>query len=159
MMSTIKIPLNITSLKRKCDECDICCNTMEILEIKKPQYCDCPHKKNSGGCGIWGKEERPNSCSSWNCAWLFGWYPEECRPDKSGVVFYPMAAHLTDAKIAHIIGQECWEGALNSILGKKAFEFISSKMLTVVRHYMSNHFSISGPNDQIAEWKKNLGNQ
>jgi hypothetical protein len=159
MMSTSKIKLTMSLPKRSCDECDACCYTMEILEIKKYQYHNCVHQKPEGGCEIWGKKERPNSCNTWNCAWLFGWYPEECRPDKSGIVFYPVAAHLSDAKIAHIVGQEVWDGAINSKLGKQAFDLLSSKMLTVIRHFASNQFSIGGPKEQIEIWKKNVTNQ
>lgn len=154
-----KIPLTISLPRRTCGECDACCYTMEILELKKYQYHYCEHQKPEGGCEIWGKKERPNSCTTWNCAWLYNWYPEDCRPDKSGIVFYPMAAHLSDAKIAHIIGQEFWDGALNSELGKKAFNILSSRILTVVRHFACNKFSIAGPEEQVKIWNQNINPQ
>lgn len=155
-MSTSKMSLNTIPKGRSCGGCDVCCYTMEIKEINKYQYCKCEYQFVNGGCSIWGKSNRPNACSSWNCAWLFGWYPEKYRPDKSGIVFYPMAAHLSDAKIAHIIGQEVWDGAIDSELGKQAFDLLSSKILTVVRHFASNQFSIAGPQDQIETWKNNI---
>lgn len=153
------IPLSVFETKRSCQECDACCYVLEVKELNKKQYTNCEHKKEGGGCNIWGKPSRPDVCHSWNCAWLFSWLPEECRPDKSGIVFYPVAAHLTDAKIAHIAGQEVWEGAADSELGKKAFNYLSIKILTVLRHFASEKFSIGGPAGQVKKWKENIAEE
>jgi hypothetical protein len=84
-----------------------------------------------------------------------GWLPEELRPDKSGIVFYPVAAHLTDAGIAHIAGQEVWAGALESKLGQEAFDFLARKMLTVVRLFGTQIFRASGKDLNL--WKQRVG--
>lgn len=149
-----KIPLNILP-ERTCAECDVCCYVLEVRELGKPSYQDCSHRKDGGGCLIWTDPSRPDVCGSWNCAWLFGWLSEHLRPDKSGIVFYPVAAHLTEVGVAHVAGQEAWSGALDGPLGQEAFRALSNKILTVVRLFGTQIFRAAGPGVEL--WKEKVG--
>lgn len=72
---------------RICGECTACCTNAKVPELNKPERVQCHHC--SKGCQIY--EERPASCASFDCMWLQGWFNEEHRPDKSGVMLekYP----------------------------------------------------------------------
>lgn len=150
-MSKISLP---TAEQRSCGKCDACCYVLEVRELKKPEYTDCQHRKPGGGCQIWTEPSRPAVCGQWNCGWLLGWLSEEARPDKSGIVFYPVAAHLTEAGIAHVAGQEIWSGALESEAGQKAFNFLASKMLTVVRIFGTHIFHAAGEGVEL--WRSRV---
>lgn len=149
-----KIPIP-TIFERKCSECDACCYVLEVRELSKESYCDCSHRKSGGGCSIWTDPLRPDVCGQWNCGWLLGWLSEEDRPDKSGIVFYPVAAHLTEVGLAHVAGQEVWSGALDAPAGQKAFSALASKILTVVRLFGTQVFRAAGPGVEI--WRDKVG--
>lgn len=147
--------ISLDMLTKSCGECDVCCRVLEVRELGKPEYTDCAHRKKGGGCGIWTDPSRPDVCGSWNCAFLYGWIPDHLRPDKSGVMLYPVAAHQTPAGLAHLAGQEVWAGALDSPAGQELFQNLSRKMLTVVRIYGTQIFRAAGPNLEI--WKQRVG--
>lgn len=145
----------LTTLAHKtCGECDVCCRVLEVRELNKPEYTDCVHRKKGGGCGIWTDPSRPHVCGAWNCAFLYGWIPDHLRPDKCGVMLYPVAAHMTPAGLAHLAGQEVWAGALDSEAGQEIFSLLSRKMLTVVRLYGSHVFRAAGPNVEL--WRQRV---
>lgn len=53
-------------------------------ELSKPINTPCIHLAQIG-CGIY--EIRPESCRVYNCAWLYGHFGEDERPDKTGIVW------------------------------------------------------------------------
>jgi Fe-S-cluster containining protein len=53
---------------------------MGIPELNKDNGVWCPHCKPGIGCGIYA--DRPSSCQEFQCAWLMGLMPEDCRPDR-----------------------------------------------------------------------------
>jgi len=69
---------------RSCGTCSLCCKLLGILELEKPQGQWCPHcKPGKERCTIY--ETRPDTCRTFNCAWLVNesvddrWYPEKCK--------------------------------------------------------------------------------
>ncbi|MFC1653851.1 hypothetical protein ACFL1M_03310 [Patescibacteria group bacterium] len=75
--------------KRQCGECQVCCIVADVTEgeFKKPSCVACPLLKTDGfGCSVFGKKERPNMCSTFECSWLKGFGSKKDRPDKSGVM-------------------------------------------------------------------------
>ena len=64
----------------------MCCIEAEVIgqNFYKPANTICPHMKN--GCAIYGSEERPACCNSYQCCWLRGFGLEEDRPDKTGII-------------------------------------------------------------------------
>ncbi|MDB5513036.1 MAG: uncharacterized protein JWR08_2519 [Enterovirga sp.] len=69
---------------RECGSCTLCCKTMSVWEIDKPNGVWCRHVKSNRMCAIY--ETRPQSCRSFDCLWLRGVGPEGMRPDKSRVI-------------------------------------------------------------------------
>ena len=62
----------------------MCCKTMSVWEIEKPNGVWCRHVENYQRCAIY--DTRPNSCRSFDCLWLRGVGTEAMRPDRSRVV-------------------------------------------------------------------------
>lgn len=72
---------------KNCGECTLCCKLMAIEELSKPVGVWCEHCKVGSGCGIYA--DRPPSCQTFRCMWLDQEvWPDELRPDKSGVLFF-----------------------------------------------------------------------
>ena len=73
---------------RKCGSCDVCCYIAKVED--KPAYSICPSLqgfKKKKKCKLFGKEERPAQCSSYQCSWLRGYgFENEHRPDKCGLI-------------------------------------------------------------------------
>lgn len=70
---------------RDCDGCTACCKSVALPELNKKTNESCKHI--SGGCGIY--ETRPESCRSFQCAWLSemtGFKDKSMRPDRCGTV-------------------------------------------------------------------------
>jgi Fe-S-cluster containining protein len=74
---------------RECGSCTMCCKTMSVWEIEKPNNVWCRHVRNYSSCAIY--ETRPNSCRIFNCLWLRGVGSEAMRPDRSRVVMVEAA--------------------------------------------------------------------
>ena len=55
--------------ERKCGACTLCCTTLAVPELDKPNGVRCAHLTDEG-CGIY--EDRPQSCRDFECAWLRG---------------------------------------------------------------------------------------
>jgi Fe-S-cluster containining protein len=68
---------------RNCGECVACCQIYAIPELDKPGGVLCKHACK--GCNIY--PTRPKMCREFRCHWLNGYFKEEDRPDKLGVVF------------------------------------------------------------------------
>ncbi len=69
---------------RECGSCTMCCKTMSVQEIDKPNNVWCRHVRNHSSCAIY--ETRPNSCRTFDCLWLRGIGTDAMRPDRSRVV-------------------------------------------------------------------------
>ncbi len=77
-------------MSRACGECTMCCRLPGVVELSKPAGEWCKHCAIGKGCTIY--EERPSSCKFFECLWLTDErMPEDLRPDKSKVIFYPPA--------------------------------------------------------------------
>ena len=77
--------------ERACGACHVCCVALAIPEEPrigpKEMGEPCPHLRASGQngcCGIYPR--RPRLCQEWRCAWRTGHFPENARPDRSGVL-------------------------------------------------------------------------
>ncbi len=70
-------------MMRECDGCTVCCTVKSIDELHKPTFTRCPNDCG-GACAIYGKH--PASCQAYSCLWLKEKLPEECKPDKCGVM-------------------------------------------------------------------------
>ena len=67
----------------------MCCNLLNIEEIKKPAGKWCPHCEPNVGCKIYG--EHPESCKIFRCLWINEpnlMALDEQRPDKSHVILW-----------------------------------------------------------------------
>ena len=70
--------------ERGCGGCTLCCRFFAVPEIRKPEGTWCRHC-TATGCGI--HPTRPQSCRNFECFWLMdAGFPEEMRPDRSGLV-------------------------------------------------------------------------
>lgn len=52
-----------------CRSCTLCCVLPDIASLDKPMYRACRHVAD-GGCGIFGRPERPTACLAYQCAYL-----------------------------------------------------------------------------------------
>jgi hypothetical protein len=72
---------------RECGECSVCCYVGEVSELT-PAYSDCPYLvSGEHRCGIYDEPDKPNVCTTFECAWLRGIGDEYHRPDKIGAMF------------------------------------------------------------------------
>ena len=62
----------------------MCCKTMSVWEIEKPNGVWCKHVRDHKSCAIY--DTRPNSCRTFNCLWLRGIGTDAMRPDRSRVM-------------------------------------------------------------------------
>ena len=73
---------------RQCGGCTLCCKVLAIRELGKPSGAWCPHCTPGTGCKIY--DTRPEECRTFSCGWLLDTeLPEDWRPDRSKLVFYP----------------------------------------------------------------------
>jgi len=71
-----------------CGECQQCCYTLHVPDLKKPSYTPC-RKLCAEGCSIFFAP--PKVCKEWDCSWRESQrgdnpMPANLRPDKSGVI-------------------------------------------------------------------------
>ena len=52
-----------------CRTCTLCCTLPDIAALDKPMYRPCRHIANEG-CGVFGRPERPATCTAYQCAYL-----------------------------------------------------------------------------------------
>ena len=75
------------SIKRKCQDCSLCCKLLAVPQINKKSGERCAHQRHTG-CMIYHKPEMPSACRLWSCRWLAD--PEKTvglsRPDRSHYV-------------------------------------------------------------------------
>lgn len=139
--------------ERSCGDCDVCCNILEVKELNKQGYKNCENKLESNGCKIY--ETRPNSCKEWSCCYILGLIPDdvELRPNKLGLMFYPVSAKNNDLNMSMYMAQEVWPNARESKEAQELIALFKIKMLTMIRHYNSNKFTYVGPSDQVKEFE------
>ncbi len=77
---------------RTCGGCTVCCTTLAVPEIAKPEDVPCEFLFGRG-CGVY--ECRPEECRLYLCMWMLGLGGPDDRPEKSGLLFA-----LTDDGIA-----------------------------------------------------------
>jgi hypothetical protein len=71
---------------RTCGSCQMCCWLFCVPEMDKARHENCKHQ-GEHGCTI-HDQPRPDICTDFLCAWYQQpWWPEEMRPDRSGVIF------------------------------------------------------------------------
>jgi hypothetical protein len=95
MTDLAKVAELLNSLKpypgKSCGTCTACCATVPVKEIGLKAFTRCPHLRalpEMPGCSIYPR--RPHSCRVWICGWLGADWPDDCRPDRCGVVVDPM---------------------------------------------------------------------
>jgi hypothetical protein len=139
--------------QRSCGDCDVCCNILEVRELNKKPYCNCIHRAEAGGCGKY--DSRPSICNEWSCSYILGLIPEdiELRPNKIGVMFYPVSAKNNDLNMSMYMAQEVWPNARNSKEAQELIALFKAKMLTMIRHYNSEKFTYVGPAEQVKEFE------
>jgi hypothetical protein len=75
----------ITSKKRLCGDCTLCCKVMAIEEFAKPANSWCRHCEPGRGCMMYA--DRPAECVSFSCVWLINdLLDEHWKPNKSKLV-------------------------------------------------------------------------
>ena len=69
-------------MERSCGDCTLCCTVTHVPELAKPVGTTCSNC--AIGCTIYNT--RPQSCRTFNCAWLQGDMSEDMKPNKSHIV-------------------------------------------------------------------------
>lgn len=89
---------------RDCAGCTLCCKLLAVPELSKAQDQNCIACEPGKGCRIHDLPSFPKSCTEFNCLWKQGLFPDEWRPDKTGVVF----GSTTDGEnlVAYVRGGE-----------------------------------------------------
>jgi len=88
---------------KSCGSCTLCCKVLTIEELQKPAGVYCSHCSIGAGCGVY--PERPDSCRTFLCAWLYS--PSmgpELKPEVSHVVIWEWRAGrvvLADCDLDH----------------------------------------------------------
>ena len=107
-----------------CGTCTACCKVFAIAELKKPAGKWCDHCAIGVGCKIY--EQRPLTCSSFECLWLMSQslpeghrLPAELRPDKTKVVFSPTTDAFIMAATTMPDSPDAWRKKPVSILIKR----------------------------------------
>lgn len=123
------VPLDVAERRRterSCGDCSLCCKTCHITDLNKPGGEWCPHADPGGaGCTIY--DQRPGECRTFECCWRQGMLPDDCKPNKIGVlaVFEPeVATDLEGGPIAGIQLHESFPGAVRA--NKKAEALLQS---------------------------------
>jgi hypothetical protein len=80
---------------RDCGGCTYCCTVVGVNELNKPAGTKCDHCNVGVGCTIY--EERPESCRTFHCAWVYGVGNEDARPDRSRVIFWEREGQIDGA--------------------------------------------------------------
>lgn len=150
--------------QRMCGECEACCYAIAIPETGAGPFTPCSYQRSittawpaagprKCGCSIYpvgdAEDRRPPNCQQWRCAWLNGLalddIPEaQLRPDKCGVVAYPMPNTVWGTVFAMA---EAAQNGLETPMAKYIIQRLSKKMLvlTIGPHTRA----LRGPPDQL----------
>jgi hypothetical protein len=92
----------MSTARRSCGECTLCCKLPEIVwptdppvgrpPLNKPANTLCTYCVEGQGCTIW--PERPISCAGFQCLWLMGFLDDDLRPDRVGGFFDVQGRYL-----------------------------------------------------------------
>lgn len=126
---------------RACGTCNACCVALNIDELEKAAHVPCSHLA-SKGCGIY--EDRPSVCRGFQCLWLSGNLPAECRPDRFGVVAF--GRKVDGELVANVV--ECAPGALNRPEVLSVIQQYAAKAPTVIVP-KGKHASLVGPQSLV----------
>ncbi len=75
----------IIKKKRSCGTCSACCRWPSVSEIEKPARTPCQYLGKKGyRCTIY--EDRPSTCSKYQCSWIRGIGKKADQPDKCHVL-------------------------------------------------------------------------
>ncbi len=101
--------------KHPCGSCSVCCTSMGVEEIEKPEGVPCPAIRETGsGCKIYAK--RPLSCATYNCLYRVGLLDKTSvpygRPDSLGIIFDVNNTHATGIQM--VVAREVVPGALEA---------------------------------------------
>lgn len=146
--------MELQQIKRECSDCDVCCNILEVRELNKKSFCNCVHRADHGGCGVY--ETRPSICRDWSCAYILDLIPggEEIKPNNLGLMFYPVDAKNNDLGMSMLMGQEVWPDALYSSDAQAVISYLSKRIFTMIRHYKSEEFTYVGPPNKLEEFNR-----
>ena len=122
---------------RPCGSCRECCIVLEVSELKKPRLKPCDLLCEAG-CSIHGKEEREEICKTYQCGWSKGFFKDEYRPDKSGVIVH--TTKNTDTGEIWVMFYECKEGSVMSGKGREMLELVAQNPVSIrIEHYDGSH--------------------
>ena len=122
---------------RSCGSCKECCIVLEVIELKKPRLKPC-HLLCETGCSIHGKEEREEICKTYQCGWSKGFFKDEYRPDKSGVIVHTSK----DVKTGEVwlMFYECSEGSVMHGKGREMLELVAQSPVSIrIDHFDGSH--------------------
>lgn len=130
-------------VNRTCGDCNVCCEVLEIPELKLPMYQKCDHMVE-GKCELFNKPERPKVCKAWYCFWLAEGQEDyrkrtnmplilrrEDRPDKSGIFFAFREVEGAPSFIAY----ESWKGSSFTGPAKDALKKMSKLFQIFLRRF------------------------
>lgn len=74
-----------------CQQCQLCCKLLGVVEIEKMPGTWCRFCKIGSGCTIHDRENYPTDCGTYVCLWLQSQQdghplPPELRPDRCNVI-------------------------------------------------------------------------
>lgn len=137
-----------TLAERPCGECKACCTVMGVPEFEKPVDTPCKHLCVTG-CGIY--EARPVSCQQFECAWRLGIGTLDQRPDKLGLVLFPLSPK---ANLGHaFVAREVYPGAFDDAA---AFLVETAQRMVILLVRGERVRRVLGPPDRVERLKPAL---
>jgi Fe-S-cluster containining protein len=97
-----------SEFERTCGDCKACCSQMPIAELGKPAGVPCSRLCTTG-CGDY--ENRPATCKTYGCMWLYGMGRSIERPDRVGYFL-----NRESATSQRLVAVESWPGAFDERL-------------------------------------------
>jgi Fe-S-cluster containining protein len=138
---------------KNCGPCRACCVVPSIEELGKPKFTPCKHlnekKSSRNACTIY--EDRPGTCSRYQCYYTQSGLPTKYRPDKCGVIIEPQDNPITETRV--FVFQEVYPGAANKKLMDQAARKLSAELPVVIRKPDGNMKWILGINHKYLSEK------
>lgn len=75
--------MEVKKRMNRCGECNVCCDTLSIYEIKDA-HTVCEHYDQR--CNIYN--DRPDACRNFECEYIKRNWNIRLRPDKCGIIIY-----------------------------------------------------------------------
>ena len=126
---------------RVCGECQACCFAPRLDEMKKPSFTRCSNQ-GQGECTDY--QNRPDLCRKYKCLWLQGYWAENDRPDKSGMMLtYRHHEKFGPWVSLHIVSDE----ALQSKSNKKILIDLAQETVVIEMQPRSMRM-IGGPKER-----------